>query len=887
MASAPGPWDTLSRSSKQALRWAAAAARLRAERSGQSPGSAEVDEFDLLVGTLLAHPVDSEPRALLTHVGATAADVLPPDYPMPTEELLARHAASVAASQAPPLTRPVDGLLTSASTQPLGGDGVVELRVLFGGLLTGPNRVSTAFRDLLSRSGLPEVIATYDQYLAEASSASSADGYAEFLASRHPFSAQPVEIPRYKADHGPGSMGEDLVDIHGEVDAFSYLLASTALRPPLAVGLFGHWGSGKSYFMDSVRSRIDQLVTSDEVKTRPQAQVPFWKRVVQIDFNAWHYVDGDLWASLVEHIFAELRIDEGEPATEVEKRQSAWLGKIDEKLRERGELVSKKDRKDEALTQAQRRLAKAEATCVAEEAKRKKAPGERLAEDTLEIVQAALVGLVDERTGGGASETLDAIDEARTELRRGTGLTQRFQWRDRRTIAAVVALVALPGVLWLLADRTTVPQVAQFFAGLSAFLATVTVAIRGATAQVRSRLDALDRADRAVRDEMADKRRLLDAAVDEAQDAVDARAGEVAELAADAQVLTDEIDLLRRQVAGVSTGQLLSEFVAERFGSVDYRARLGTQALVQRDFRRLSTLIEEQNKECLRSEEAEPGHEVVNRIILYVDDLDRCEADRVVEVLQAVHLLLAFPLFVVVVAVDDRWLSQALSDRYPALVGSPRSDEHARPADYLEKIFQVPFWIEALPPPARRAMVRGLLQDSVVGTAGGDDENVDPLEVTPDQRSLLTTMFTGRTALRRSAQALTLTVDELRFLDGLGPLLGTTPRSIKRFVNVYQLLCALPPLETSPDAHPYEQLVGFLLAVTDGLPRLVVLLRQRVDEAGSSETLATAIADIRADAGKEEMRRYDAWIAENEGWDDFPLDALAGTAERVRRFSFR
>ena len=35
------------------------------------------------------------------------------------------------------------------------------------------------------------------------------------------------------------------------------------------------------------------------------------------------------------------------------------------------------------------------------------------------------------------------------------------------------------------------------------------------------------------------------------------------------------------------------------------------------------------------------------------------------------------------------------------------------------------------------------------------------------------------------------------------------------------------------------------------------------------------------------MRRYDAWIAENEGWDDFPLDALAGTAERVRRFSFR
>ncbi len=35
----------------------------------------------------------------------------------------------------------------------------------------------------------------------------------------------------------------------------------------------------------------------------------------------------------------------------------------------------------------------------------------------------------------------------------------------------------------------------------------------------------------------------------------------------------------------------------------------------------------------------------VNRIVLYIDDLDRCEPDKVAKVLQAVHLLLAFPLF--------------------------------------------------------------------------------------------------------------------------------------------------------------------------------------------------------------------------------------------------
>jgi len=45
------------------------------------------------------------------------------------------------------------------------------------------------------------------------------------------------------------------------------------------------------------------------------------------------------------------------------------------------------------------------------------------------------------------------------------------------------------------------------------------------------------------------------------------------------------------------------------------------------------------------------------RIVLYIDDGDRCPPDKVVEVLQAVHMLLAFRLFV---AVDVRWVATSL-----------------------------------------------------------------------------------------------------------------------------------------------------------------------------------------------------------------------------------
>ena len=51
--------------------------------------------------------------------------------------------------------------------------------------------------------------------------------------------------------------------------------------------------------------------------------------------------------------------------------------------------------------------------------------------------------------------------------------------------------------------------------------------------------------------------------------------------------------------------------------------------------------------------------------MLYIDDLERCEPDQVVQVLQAVHLLLAMELFVVVVGVDPRWLLRSLQETLP------------------------------------------------------------------------------------------------------------------------------------------------------------------------------------------------------------------------------
>ena len=107
------------------------------------------------------------------------------------------------------------------------------------------------------------------------------------------------------------------------------------------------------------------------------------------------------------------------------------------------------------------------------------------------------------------------------------------------------------------------------------------------------------------------------------------------------------------------------------------------------------------------------GPPPLERIVLYIDDLDRCPPRRVVDVLAAVNLLLALPLFVVVVAVDARWLLRSLAHHQRTLfdigdnaggrgnhggVGGPVPAEQAAatPVDYLDKIFQVPFALRPL-----------------------------------------------------------------------------------------------------------------------------------------------------------------------------------------------
>jgi hypothetical protein len=138
--------------------------------------------------------------------------------------------------------------------------------------------------------------------------------------------------------------------------------------------------------------------------------------------------------------------------------------------------------------------------------------------------------------------------------------------------------------------------------------------------------------------------------------------------------------------------------------------------------------------------------------VLHIDDLDRCPPRRVVEVLEAVHLMLALDLFVVVVAVDARWLIRSLDYHHhelfrtgdrrrakretqpgdaprPADGSVPWRDDDdedglglATPVDYLDKIFQIPFVLPPPKPEATALYLRSLLPKPVRAPPPGATE---------------------------------------------------------------------------------------------------------------------------------------------------------------------
>jgi KAP family P-loop domain len=348
--------------------------------------------------------------------------------------------------------------------------------------------------------------------------------------------------------------------------------------------------------------------------------------------------------------------------------------------------------------------------------------------------------------------------------------------------AAIVLAVLAPGSLGRVLGTVT---------GLAALLATGIQAVRSSLTELKKQAKPVIEK---VQQYAENRRRLLETAL---------------------EVTTAQVDALQAELHELTpTGQLAA--LVERRGRPDspYRAQLGLMTHIREDFEQMARLLADPPGQPPAQPDLDAaGDELprIDRIVVYIDDLDRCPPGRVVQVLEAVQLLLAVPLFVVVVTVDPRWLLRSLTVHYRELfeAASPAFTNHegswgSTPMQYLEKIFQIPFTlppvdhggfttlVDALTAPAPRPdrTASGLDEDRPGSTAPAAPAGADTAPAVPAPSQARPQPLPAAPVVERF-DPLALTDDERRLIALLGPPLVTTPRSIKRLVNSYGLLNAL------------------------------------------------------------------------------------------------
>jgi hypothetical protein len=856
----PSLQSRFSESSRGALDWALG--------NAEGQGRTQIEPDDLWVGVIRSHGGISPPLTLLSHFDISPEQFFRKIGYDPTGSFSRRSVGPNILDRLNPEARKINELALSFGEKfnPDEG-GLVRLRDFFGALLLIPSPALKAFRQALQDDGADFNLLTkaYQEYLRLPNTISLGD----FLEERFPKPAPAagdkdgdrpdlslqLAVSGFSADT---RAARDLVGIGAEVDAFAYLMAAKALKPPLAIGLFGDWGAGKTYFMQSLKERIFRITEDARNSGKPQKDLSVYKYIVQIEFNAWHYVEGELWASMVEHILHNLQTRPGESPTLLQQRQQRLIEQMEDLRREQSLARELKKDLETNLQEKKKEIEdlKNEQESKLKELEQLKArdllAAVELTDDDRQRLNTVLADMGANAVLGSALEFMNALERLKSELEQANALTvilRRRGWQWLLGLGAVLLSGPLISVLITLLSQSQVPAVTNALFSISAALAGLTALLKSSTAELSAMRDRVETAQARLEAGRKEKEAEFAKEIATLEKQLSETTRQYDQAVEEEQRLENEIQTLEEELQQVTPRRVLLDFIRERVESQDYRKWLGVPALIRRDFEQLSQLIQDQNdKFQLEDTGVEKNPDQINRIVLYIDDLDRCPPKRVTEVLQAVHLLLAFPLFVVVVAVDSRWLSQSLQSHYGALLGSDNgytrnsSSLRATPQDYLEKIFQIPFWVSPLGDQARLRIIQGMVTDSraqqppdqeKIPTAEGatptDGSSKPDREAQPSSTldlSFLQPMqvYDPQAETNPNPPGLKILDPELQFMADLRALLGETPRSVKRFVNVYWLMksIALSQVDDFISTEPFAgyRRVQFLLAILTGLPTL-------------------------------------------------------------------
>lgn len=274
------------------------------------------------------------------------------------------------------------------------------------------------------------------------------------------------------------------------------------------------------------------------------------------------------------------------------------------------------------------------------------------------------------------------------------------------------------------------------------------------------------------------------------------------------KVKTLAVNLLRRvnwfRVAGTAMRQSVKYGTALLSGGpagLGLIAGLDAKQALEKASEKLSDLKEDELNELFESETAHNlrrgirefrkdfesllEESNIEKLVVIIDDLDRCLPDTIIETLEAIKLFLFVPRTAFIIGADERLVEYAVKQRFPEFQGS--KSEVGK--DYLEKLIQYPVRV----PPLGRAEMETYISLLFTEASGLDSQLIaetrtKALECMGTDLELSFGIEEAQGVIGELSQELR---ESLGISARIAPLLARglngNPRQCKRFLNTFIL----------------------------------------------------------------------------------------------------
>jgi hypothetical protein len=653
--------------------------------------------------------------------------------------------------------------------------------------------------------------------------------------------------------------GLDRLDVTSEVHALAEAIALKEMSPPMVVGVIGGWGAGKSFVLHLLEERIREIrceqITPEPPENSPGDGFPFVGHPYLIYFDAWTYAKSNIWASLMQTVFTELdrqinleQILQNDLKISLLDNTEIWrlLSRLTLEDQERLintdlgkraiQIVTDYDagKREETASKLWTVLAdlRKEETARLEQAETQLALKQHSRNEAYQALEEVVDEELNRRARRGAWRSIgDQVLRSAWEIwekhasKNGSNevptydqLHGRVDWfrkfiKGIGPLPVIFLLIAITTLMapnlfqvsnWFVTKLTPVMSLLLgCFTWMEKIQTWVTESRQKFDSQVeeyvtrfgRSRTEIIEQAVAAI-PEAAETQAVRQQQEDEDRDfseVIKEKARALKKLESDVQKSRTDVETRRRQVGITARHGDLLALISDRIEGRYYEDKLGLLHQIKSDLEELSASLLSEKASAKLFPRGDP------RIILLIDDLDRCPPERVVEVLEAVQLLVKTPLFVVVMAIDVRYITRALEMVYKGVLvrnGDP-SGLH-----YIEKIIQIPYRVRPVSAAAVGGFLRAqmMLKEEDIPTPTAvpkshrqekeEGENGDSAaSADEDQEARLSPARAVRTELRvLPTEILRFSRREHEAISACCSALEINPRAMKRLVNVYKLL---------------------------------------------------------------------------------------------------